>query len=69
MFGAISRRLVTGGALLLTAFLAAAWYVRKNHMPALGTCDAFSPGLALGHTIGRIGCFTTRYCYGKETHH
>jgi phosphatidylglycerol:prolipoprotein diacylglycerol transferase len=54
---------------LLAAFIAAAWYVRRNHMPALGTCDAFSPGLALGHAIGRIGCFAAGCCYGKETHH
>lgn len=54
---------------LLAAFLAAAWYVRKHHMPPLGTCDAFSPGLALGHSIGRIGCFAAGCCYGKETHH
>jgi phosphatidylglycerol:prolipoprotein diacylglycerol transferase len=38
-------------------------------MPALGTCDAFAPGLALGHAIGRIGCFAAGCCYGKETHH
>jgi phosphatidylglycerol:prolipoprotein diacylglycerol transferase len=38
-------------------------------MPALGTCDAFSPGLALGHAIGRVGCFAAGCCYGKETHH
>jgi len=54
---------------LLAAFLAAAWYVWKHHMPALGTCDAFAPGLALGHAIGRIGCFAAGCCYGKETHH
>jgi phosphatidylglycerol:prolipoprotein diacylglycerol transferase len=54
---------------LLAAFAAAAWYVWKNHMPALGTCDAFSPGLALGHAIGRLGCFAAGCCYGKETHH
>jgi len=47
----------------------AAWYVRRNHMPALGTCDAFSPGLALGHALGRVGCFAAGCCYGKETHH
>jgi len=29
---------------LIAAFAAAAWYVRKHHMPALGTCDAFAPG-------------------------
>lgn len=54
---------------LLAAFLGAAWYIRKNHMPALGTCDAFSPGLALGHAIGRVGCFAAGCCYGKHTTH
>ena len=54
---------------LLAAFAAAAWYVWKHKMPALGTCDAFAPGLALGHAIGRIGCFAAGCCYGKETHH
>jgi phosphatidylglycerol:prolipoprotein diacylglycerol transferase len=54
---------------LLAAFVAAAWYVRKHHMPPLGTCDAFAPGLALGHSIGRIGCFAAGCCYGKPTHH
>ena len=53
---------------LLGAFIAAAWYVRKHHMPPLGTCDAFSPGLALGHAIGRLGCFAAGCCYGKPTH-
>ena len=32
-------------------------------------CDAFAPGLALGHSIGRLGCFAAGCCYGKETHH
>jgi len=54
---------------LIAALLAAAWYVRRHHMPALGTCDAFAPGLALGHAIGRIGCFAAGCCYGKPTHH
>jgi phosphatidylglycerol---prolipoprotein diacylglyceryl transferase len=54
---------------LLAAFVAAAWYVRRNHLPPLGTCDAFAPGLALGHAIGRLGCFAAGCCYGKPTHH
>jgi phosphatidylglycerol:prolipoprotein diacylglycerol transferase len=54
---------------LLAAFLAAAWYLRKHHMPALRTCDAFAPGLALGHAIGRVGCFAAGCCYGKPTTH
>lgn len=54
---------------LIGALLAAAWYVRRHRMPALATCDAFAPGLALGHAIGRVGCFAAGCCYGKETHH
>jgi phosphatidylglycerol:prolipoprotein diacylglycerol transferase len=54
---------------LLAAFAAAAWYVRRHHLPALGTSDAFAPGLALGHAIGRIGCFAAGCCFGKPTHH
>ena len=30
--------------------------------------DAFAPGLALGHAIGRVGCFAAGCCWGKETH-
>jgi len=54
---------------LIGALVAAAWYIRKNHMPALRTVDAFGPGLALGHAIGRVGCFAAGCCYGKPTHH
>jgi phosphatidylglycerol---prolipoprotein diacylglyceryl transferase len=54
---------------LIAAFVVAAWYVWRNHLPPLGTCDAFAPGLALGHSIGRIGCFAAGCCYGKPTHH
>ena len=54
---------------LIAALLAAAWYMRRHKLPALRTMDAFAPGLALGHSIGRIGCFTAGCCYGKETHH
>jgi phosphatidylglycerol---prolipoprotein diacylglyceryl transferase len=54
---------------LIAAFAMAAWFVRKHHMPPLATCDAFAPGLAIGHAIGRLGCFAAGCCYGKETHH
>lgn len=54
---------------LLGAFVVAWWFLRKHHMPALATCDAFAPGLAMGHAIGRLGCFAAGCCYGKETHH
>jgi phosphatidylglycerol---prolipoprotein diacylglyceryl transferase len=52
---------------LIAALLAAVWYIRRHHLPALAICDAFSPGLALGHAIGRLGCFAAGCCYGKPT--
>src|SRR5256712_1525414 len=54
---------------LVGAWAAAAWYIRRHSMPRLATCDAFGPGLALGHAIGRVGCFAAGCCYGKPTHH
>src|SRR6185369_14671161 len=54
---------------LLAGLAVAVWYIRKHSIPALAACDAFSPGLALGHAIGRLGCFAAGCCYGKETSH
>jgi phosphatidylglycerol:prolipoprotein diacylglycerol transferase len=31
------------------------------------TTDVFAPGIALGHVIGRFGCFLAGCCYGRET--
>lgn len=54
---------------LLAALAASAWYIRKHNMPAMATCDAFSPGLAFGHAIGRLGCFAAGCCWGRPTSH
>lgn len=52
---------------LIGAIAVSIWYIRRNDMPVLRTCDAFAPGLALGHAIGRVGCFAAGCCYGKPT--
>ena len=54
---------------LLAGVAATVWYVRKHQMPGLATCDAFAPGLAFGHALGRVGCFAAGCCYGKPTSH
>ena len=54
---------------LLAALAASAWYIRKHNMPAMATCDAFSPGLDFGHAIGRLGCFAAGCCWGRPTSH
>jgi phosphatidylglycerol:prolipoprotein diacylglycerol transferase len=52
---------------LIAAVTASVWYIRRNHLPVLRTCDAFAPGIALGHAIGRLGCFSAGCCFGKPT--
>ena len=54
---------------LLAALAVGAWYMRRHHMPLLRTTDAFAPGLAIGHVLGRFGCFSAGCCYGKPTTH
>lgn len=56
----------SGGLVLAIAMCV--WFMRRNHMPVLASCDAFAPGLALGHAFGRIGCFAAGCCWGRETH-
>jgi phosphatidylglycerol:prolipoprotein diacylglycerol transferase len=53
---------------LLGALAMAAWYMRKTRLPALLTADVFAPGIALGHGIGRLGCFSAGCCWGVECH-
>jgi phosphatidylglycerol---prolipoprotein diacylglyceryl transferase len=52
---------------LLAALAVAAWYMRKTQLPALVTADVFAPGIALGHAIGRLGCFSAGCCWGVGT--
>jgi phosphatidylglycerol:prolipoprotein diacylglycerol transferase len=54
-----------GGFILALVF--AFFYMRKEGLPFLKTCDVFAPGLAIGHAIGRLGCFAAGCCYGKPT--
>lgn len=68
VFGLVALR--SGGVFyggLLCAFLVGLCYVLANNMPTLATSDASAPGIALGHAIGRIGCFAAGCCWGKPT--
>jgi phosphatidylglycerol:prolipoprotein diacylglycerol transferase len=55
-----------GGFILALVF--AYFYMRAQNLPMLSTSDVFAPGLALGHGIGRLGCFAAGCCWGKPTH-
>ena len=56
--------LVFYGGLLLTVPMVL-WYVKKNDLGVWRIADLFAPSLAIGHAIGRIGCFYSGCCYGK----
>ncbi|HTR47472.1 MAG TPA: prolipoprotein diacylglyceryl transferase [Verrucomicrobiae bacterium] len=42
-------------------------YTRITQMPLLGVLDLAAAPVALGHTLGRLGCFVAGCCYGKPT--
>lgn len=53
---------------LILALGVAWWYMRKVRLPLGPTADAFAPAIALGHGIGRLGCFSAGCCWGIECH-
>lgn len=75
-FAANPRELISIGMLqaggvfyggFVGALLTAAIYTRWAKLPLLPIVDAYSPGVALGHALGRMGCFFAGCCWGKET--
>lgn len=52
---------------LLFAILVLLIYFKKNALPLGKTSDLFAPSIAIGHAIGRLGCFSAGCCYGKPT--
>jgi phosphatidylglycerol:prolipoprotein diacylglycerol transferase len=50
------------------ALVFAIFYMRRYGLPWLATADAFAPGIALGHSIGRVGCFCAGCCWGIQCH-
>jgi phosphatidylglycerol:prolipoprotein diacylglycerol transferase len=55
-----------GGFIFAAVF--AVLYMKAQKLPVLETCDVFAPGVAIGHGIGRLGCFAAGCCWGKPTH-
>src|SRR3954466_15121739 len=52
---------------LILAGAGALGYIRRAGLPLWTTCDVFAPGIALGHVVGRFGCFFAGCCYGRPT--
>ncbi len=41
-------------------------FIKINKLPLWKAADVIAPSIALGHAVGRIGCFFSGCCYGKE---
>ncbi len=52
---------------ILAAMATVGWMCRRRRLRFLDVADIFSPCLALGIGLTRIGCFMAGCCYGKPT--
>jgi phosphatidylglycerol---prolipoprotein diacylglyceryl transferase len=53
---------------LIGAVLAAFVFLRLRRIDFWAVADAAAPSIALGQSIGRLGCFAAGCCWGKECH-
>ncbi|HKS42889.1 MAG TPA: prolipoprotein diacylglyceryl transferase [Blastocatellia bacterium] len=51
----------------IAAVIASVILMRRWNLPWRKTADAFAPGIAVGHAIGRLGCFSAGCCWGVPT--
>ncbi|HKY06306.1 MAG TPA: prolipoprotein diacylglyceryl transferase [Blastocatellia bacterium] len=51
----------------LAALVASVVLMWRWHLPWARTADAFAPGIAIGHAVGRLGCFSAGCCWGVPT--
>ena len=49
---------------MLFALPAAIWYAKRKGLHLWSTADIWAPSIAIGHAIGRLGCFCAGCCYG-----
>ncbi len=50
----------------IAALITAIIYIKQTGLLMWRTGDIIAPGIALGHAIGRLGCFSAGCCYGKQ---
>jgi phosphatidylglycerol:prolipoprotein diacylglycerol transferase len=62
--------LMAGGVFyggFLAALFFTIWYVRVQKLSFWKLADVLAPGVALGQSVGRLGCFSAGCDYGKPT--
>ena len=50
---------------VIFALPTAIWVAKKRGLPLWQTADIWAPPIAIGHAIGRLGCFCAGCCYGR----
>ena len=50
---------------LLGGLLVALYFARRYALPVWATADALAPGVVIGQSIGRLGCFAAGCCWGR----
>jgi phosphatidylglycerol:prolipoprotein diacylglycerol transferase len=51
----------------LAAVFFAVWYIRVYRLPLWKVFDVYAPAIALGQSVGRLGCFAAGCDYGRRT--
>ena len=62
--------LMAGGVFyggFIAALFFSIWYIRVHRLPFWKYADVIAPAVAIGQTIGRLGCFSAGCDYGKPT--
>jgi phosphatidylglycerol:prolipoprotein diacylglycerol transferase len=52
---------------VLAALVVAAVFARRERWSFWQVGDIFAPALAIGHALGRLGCFAAGCCFGKAS--
>ena len=52
---------------LAGAILFARWWLPRQKLHFWRIADVLAPSIALGHFIGRVGCFLAGCCFGRES--
>ena len=67
----LSWATLQSGGVFYGGFIAAVvfdiWYLRVYRLPFWRTTDVLAPAVALGQSVGRLGCFAAGCDYGKPT--
>lgn len=70
-FGGTLKRSISEGFVVYGGVIAAAlfayFYCKKKGYDPLKYFDIAAPSIAIGHTLGRIGCYLAGCCYGIKT--